>query len=100
LTNFLIGFAGVYAVFQIVTGGFWLALSMGNEENITKWKRSITNAVVGFVLAMMAFVFMNTAVNVLLVMDDKDKKVNFQNPWCYVLPDETQCVNKTPAGSK
>ena len=67
VTNTLIGLAGVYAVFEIVNGGFWLITTMGNEEAIAKNRKRITQAVVGFVMAMFAYIFVNTAVNYLLL---------------------------------
>ncbi|MDE2312428.1 MAG: hypothetical protein KGJ93_05095, partial [Patescibacteria group bacterium] len=67
VTNWLIAVAGLYAVYQIVSGAFWLAISMGNEEDISKRRKWVTNAIVGFVVVMMAYVFMNTAVNMILL---------------------------------
>ena len=56
-TNFLIAFAGIFAVYYIVGAGFWLIVSMGNEESITTRKKQLSNAVVGLALCMMAFLF-------------------------------------------
>lgn len=79
--NFLIGTAGVYAVFQILNAGFWLITTSGDEEKITQWKTGLSNAVVGFVLVMLAFIFVNTTVNFLL---SSKCKVDLKNPLSYL----------------
>jgi len=87
VTNFLIFFAGVFAVFQIARAGFFLVISMGNEEDITTNKKFLTNAVMGFVLVMMAYIFINTVVNFLLLQSlpaDSPLKVDLANPFKYL----------------
>ena len=79
--NYLIGVAGIYAVFQIVNAGFWLMVSSGDEEKIKKWRQGLSNAVVGFVVVLLAFVFINTAVNLLLA---PKCKVDLTNPLSYL----------------
>lgn len=66
VTNWLIMVAGIYASYVIIFGGFNLVTSMGNEESITKNKKQITNGVLGFVFTLMAFMFVYTALNLLL----------------------------------
>jgi len=95
VTNWLIGLAGVYAVFQIVIAGFWLVVSSGNEENVAKWKKGITNAVVGLVIVLGAYMFMNTAVNLLLAQNTPGKTVDFKKPLCY-LTNGDQCLLNVP----
>lgn len=86
VTNWLIMVAGVYAVFKIVQAGFNLVISSGNEEAITKNKKGIANAIVGFVFTMMAFMFINTVVNVILrgATNDPKCKIDFTNPMTYL----------------
>jgi xanthine/uracil permease len=86
--------AGIYTVFQIVNAGFWMITTMGNEESITKWKKALSNSVVGFVVVMLAFLLMNTAVNYLLANKEDGKRVNFKDPLCYVYFDQNRCVIK------
>ncbi len=81
VTNWLLMFAGVFAVYQMVNNGFWLVITMGNEESITQRKKGLSNAIVGFVLAMLAFVFINTTVNLLL---RSRCNVDFKNPLSYL----------------
>src|SRR3989344_3296838 len=56
-TNFLIAVSGLLAVYYIISAGFWLIISMGNEESITKHKNAINNAVVGLGMVFVAFMF-------------------------------------------
>lgn len=87
VTNTLIGLAAIYAVYQIVGAGFWLITTMGEEESITKHKKAATQAVIGFVLTMMAFIIINTAVNYILLGAEKNKncKIDLQDPLNYLI---------------
>lgn len=89
VTNWLISVAGIYAVFQMVNAGFWMVTSMGNEENITKWKSALTSAVVGLVLVMIAFIIVNTAINYIL-LDGSKEKVDLTHPFKYLNISATQ----------
>jgi hypothetical protein len=85
VTNWLISLAGVYAVFQIVNAGFWLVVTMGNEEQISKYRKMLVEAVVGFVFVMLAFVLINTAVNFILNGGNTQALlVELKNPLQYV----------------
>lgn len=91
VTNWLILMAGVYAVYQFVNAGFWLVASAGNDENIAKWRKALSNAVVGFFIVMGAYMFMNTAVNMILM---SKCAINFQSPWTYLeVSDYSKCTN-------
>jgi hypothetical protein len=94
VTNWLISLAGFYAVFQIISAGFWLITTMGNEESITKWKKGLSNAVIGFVVVMLAYMLVNTAVNALLLNNTscKSKRVTMANPISYVTMDPNGCM--------
>ena len=86
VTNWLIMVAGIYAVFKIVQTGFNLVISMGNEEAITKNKKGLGNAIIGFAFTMMAFMLINTVVNVILrgATNDPKCKIDFTNPLTYL----------------
>lgn len=84
VTNYLIMMAGIYAVFKIVGGGFWLIVSSGNEEQITQKKKWVADGVIGFVLVLMAFMFVNTVVNALLVNEVESCKINLSDPLTYL----------------
>jgi len=58
---------------------------MGNEENIKKWRGALSNAVIGFVLVMIAYILINTTVNYLLLAGNaKTLLVDLQNPFVYL----------------
>ena len=81
VTNWLIMAASAYAVFQIVTAGFYLVVSMGNEETITKYRDMLTQAIFGLVFTLFAYVLVNTAVNLILL---SKCKVDLKNPMSYL----------------
>ena len=84
-TNTLVGLAAIYAVFKIIDAGFWLITSMGNEEAITSKRKQINNAVVGFVLVMIAFMTVNTVTNLLLLgAEKKECKIDLKDPLNYL----------------
>ena len=86
VTNTLIGLAGIYAVYQIICAGFWMVVTMGNEESITKHKNTLTQAVVGFVFTMMAYILINTAVNyILLGAEKKECRLDLKDPLNYLI---------------
>lgn len=66
VTNWLLMVAGIYAVYQLIFAGFNLIISIGNEEKIASNRKMINNAVAGFVFTMLAFLLINTAVNLIL----------------------------------
>ncbi len=60
VANFLIGFAGLVAVFMIVRGGFNLITSAGNTSAYAAAKKTVTYAIGGFVLTFLAFLLVNS----------------------------------------
>lgn len=94
VTNFLIALAGMYAVYVILGAAFWMVVSNGNTEAMATQRKTITNAIVGFVFAMMGYLFINTAVNLILL---SKCKVDLRNPLMYVIvtdPDNYQGCKK------
>lgn len=61
--NYLISVAAVVAMYYILLNGFNLMTSLGNPEKIKKGKVGIANAVVGFGIVVLAFVFVNLLAN-------------------------------------
>lgn len=74
-----LAFAGMFAVAMIVYRGFGLVLSAGNEEQITKHKGGLTNAIIGFVLVMLTFTIVNTLLRGVFKL-----RINLANPQCYI----------------
>lgn len=93
VTNWLIATAGLFAVYEIISAGFGLIVfAQGEEEAITKGKKTITNAIVGLVLVMLAYMIINTAVNIILANGKDGFKVDLKNPVCYLAPTtQDQC---------
>ena len=61
--NYLISVAAVVAMYHILLAGFNLITSLGNPEKIETAKKTVANAIVGFGLIILAFVFINLVVN-------------------------------------
>ena len=96
VTNWLIATAGLYAVYKVIDHGFWLVLSMGNEENITKHRSGIVDAVMGFCLVMIAFMIINTVVNFMLTRDmalknNPECRLDLTDPMNYLLIKQNPC---------
>lgn len=93
VTRWLIATAGVFAVYEFINHGFWLVVSMGNEEAITKHRNGLTQAVLGFILVLLAFVLVNTAVNFLFLGNALDtSKLDLTKPCTYFAASQS-CVN-------
>lgn len=98
VTNWLVAMAGVYAAYEIINNGFWLIMSMGNEEAITTRKNGLSNAVVGFVLVLFAFMLINTVVNVLLTRSiattaNPQCRLELTSPLTYLTIQQDPCSN-------
>ena len=66
MINYLITVAALVAMYYILSAGFYLVTALGNEEKIKKNKEAIREAVVGFAIVVLAFVFVNLLVNGIL----------------------------------
>jgi hypothetical protein len=66
LINYLISVAAIVAMYHILLSGWNLITAMGSTDKITAGKQGITHAVVGFAMVVLAFVFINLLVNLLL----------------------------------
>ncbi len=96
VTNWLIAAAGVFAVYELIGAGFWMIISLGNEEAITTRKNQAEQAVIGFVLVMMAFMFVNTVANfmlsrMLITQVNPECRLNLSDPLTYLTIDTNKC---------
>ncbi len=57
--NFLIGIAGAFAIVMIVIGGFRYILSSGDEKALLAAKQTVTFAVAGLVIILLAVTIVN-----------------------------------------
>lgn len=56
----LIGLSGLIAVIFIIWGGIRLVMSKGNQEEATQAKNTLTWAIIGFVVAVVAYIIVQT----------------------------------------
>ena len=67
--NYLMAFAGVVAIYYVLTAGFWLMVSLGNPERVERGKVGLSSAVVGFAIVALSFVFVNLLLNGIFARD-------------------------------
>ncbi|MBX4205162.1 MAG: pilin [Candidatus Doudnabacteria bacterium] len=58
-----LGFAGLIAVAYIILGGYQIATARGNEEMAKNGRKTLTNAIIGLVIIIMAYVIVAVVVN-------------------------------------
>lgn len=63
--NILLAIAGLIAVIFLIIGGFKYITSGGNEETAEAAKKTITNAIIGIVVIILAFVIVTVISNAL-----------------------------------
>jgi hypothetical protein len=59
VVNLLIGFAGLVAIIYIVWGGLILLLSAGDPGKIGDGKKTIRDALLGFILVMLSYLIVS-----------------------------------------
>jgi len=59
IINYLLAWAWLVTVLFIVWAGWGMFNSGGNEEEVTKSKAGLTNAIIGFFIVMASFVLIN-----------------------------------------
>lgn len=62
--NTLLYIIGIVAVIMVVIGGFMYTLSTGDSANVTKAKNTIVYALVGLVVAFLAYAIVNWVLKV------------------------------------
>lgn len=77
VTNFLIAFSGLYAIYRIIRSSVNMIMSGGNEESIKTSRTNMEHAITGLVLVMLAYLFVNTVFGVF------GPKVNGQSGFLY-----------------
>lgn len=63
IINLIIGILGVVAVIMIVIGGVTYVTSSGEAANVTKAKNIIMYAIIGLVVALLAYAIVNFVLN-------------------------------------
>ena len=57
--NILLYLAGIIAVLFIIIGGYQYLTSGGNDEDAEKGKKTVTNALIGLIVVILAFTIVN-----------------------------------------
>lgn len=66
IINILLAIAALIAVIYLIIGGFRYITAAGNEENAEAAKKTITNAIIGIVVIILAFVIVRVIANALV----------------------------------
>lgn len=66
IIQIMLGVAGLVAVIFLIIGGFRYITAGGNEETAEAGKKTITNAIIGIVVILLAFVIVRVISNALL----------------------------------
>lgn len=77
LINYLISVAAIVAMYNVLSRGWDLMTAFGNPEKIKRAKEGISNALVGFAMIILAFIFINLVVNLIF----GNPTSNQQRPW-------------------
>ena len=64
--NILLALAGLVAVIFLIVGGFRYITAGGNEEAAESGKKTITNAIIGIVVIILAFVIVRVVSNAVI----------------------------------
>ena len=59
VVNILIGAVGIISVIMVIIGAIQLTVSSGNSDSVRKAKDTILFAVIGVVIALLAFAIVN-----------------------------------------
>jgi len=66
ITNWVLGFVAILAVLFLIWGGLQYLTAQGNEEQVEKAKNTITYALLGLVVAGIAYAAVVVVVNVFI----------------------------------
>ena len=67
LTNWVLGFVTMIAVLMIIWGGINYLTSAGDEDKARTGKKTLTYALIGLVVAGIAYALVNVVVSIILV---------------------------------
>lgn len=65
-TNWILGFVGMIAVLMIIWGGVVYLTSAGDEDKARTGKKTLTYAVIGLVIAGIAYALVNVIITTIL----------------------------------
>lgn len=63
IVNFILYFLAIVTFFAIVYGGYLMLTSGGNEEGVTKGRKVLLGAILGFLIVIISYAVVNTLLN-------------------------------------
>jgi hypothetical protein len=63
IIKILLIISGAIAVLFVIIGGFMYMTSAGNEEQATKGRKAIVNALIGIIIIILSYIIVNVIVN-------------------------------------
>ena len=74
ITNTILYIVGIVAVIMLIIGGIRYVTSGGDAKKVTDAKNTVLYAIIGLVIAFLAFAIVNFVISALPSSDDADKK--------------------------
>ena len=87
VTNTILYIVGIIAVVMLIIGGIKYVVSGGDSKKVTDAKNTVLYAIIGLVIAFLAFAIVNFVITALPNSDEN----NNNNEQAYILTDSTEC---------
>ena len=87
VTNTILYIVGIIAVVMLIIGGIKYVVSGGDSTKVTDAKNTVLYAIIGLVIAFLAFAIVNFVITALPNSDEN----NNNNEQAYILTDSTEC---------
>ncbi len=88
VTNTILYIVGIIAVVMLIIGGIKYVVSGGDSKKVTDAKNTVLYAIIGLVIAFLAFAIVNF---VITALPNSDEESNSNNEQAYMLIDSTKC---------
>lgn len=88
VTNTILYIVGIIAVVMLIIGGIKYVVSGGDSKKVTDAKNTVLYAIIGLVIAFLAFAIVNF---VITALPNSDEDSNSNNDQAYMLIDSTKC---------
>jgi amino acid transporter len=63
IINWALGIAFGVAVLFLIIGGFWFITAQGNEEQSSKGRKTVVNAIIGIIIIVLSYVIVSVVSN-------------------------------------
>lgn len=73
VTNTILYIVGIVAVIMLIVGGIKYVISGGDSKKVTDAKNTVLYAIIGLVIAFLAFAIVNFVISALPSSDDKEE---------------------------